>query len=282
MTVIVGALCENRSCAVVAADRLETYGAAAAFEGETDTSKIVQVSDGVLVGCSYSDQVGREVLARIRATLTGDKRDVKEIAEVVRQYYDAASSEHRERRLWKMFGVGYPGFREMVVQAQNSPMLSAIAMDLVAPVTKFPVLVIGAAGGEMCLLQVTHDGLGSFDARGTLGIGSGGDCATISLMHRKYSKSLSLPEAIYCVYEAKRTAEIAQGVGTATDIVIVRIGKPAHWMTADGISKLERIFEAKRPRLLESSEAAEILACVNAPKPTGSEVDPAVSPAASP
>ena len=43
----------------------------------------------------------------------------------------------------------------MVVQAQNSPTLSAVTLDLgTNPVTKFPIIIIGVSGGEMCLSLV--------------------------------------------------------------------------------------------------------------------------------
>jgi 20S proteasome alpha/beta subunit len=255
MTAIVGALCEDRRAAVLAADRLEGYGP---FEAETDTSKMIQISDSVVVGCSYSDQVGRDVGLRIRETLAGNKRSVGAIAKIVHEYLGSAMHDFREGAIQRRFGVGYEGFRQMVVQAQNQLLLQQITNELGGATFAVQILVAGLEGGRMKLFTVLPSGINSFDSRGTAGVGSGGDYATISLIHRQFRPSMKLADAIFAVYEAKRAAEIAQGVGHATDLVILRADREAQWLDEAELSELEAIRETKKPRQLSDDEAERI------------------------
>lgn len=52
-------------------------------------------------------------------------------------------------------------------------------------------------------------------------IGVGHQAANASLLHRKYTRNLSLKESLYCVYEAKRNSESVPGVGLETHLNVL-------------------------------------------------------------
>jgi hypothetical protein len=66
-----------------------------------------------------------------------------------------------------------------------------------------------------------------YDDPGFHSIGSGGTFCYPPCIERKAQKSIGLDEAIFAVYEAKRLAQLAQGVGTQTDMAFIRRGFPA-------------------------------------------------------
>lgn len=258
MTVGIAALCENRMAAVLAADRMEVYGG---FSGETDTSKIVEVSPTVMAACSSSDstvlQEITDLLEQLRGSVEG--RSVADLAKTAAEFHRDALHSKCERILWKIVGTDYEGLRRMIVESTKSAVLESITTAIDKTPAAVTLLMAGSGKDRMQLFRVDDAGAISYDSRGTLGIGSGGEQAVVSLLHRRYRPSFSLADALFCVYEAKKCAEIAYGVGPSTDVVILRHNKASHWLTEDEMKRLHEAYEQNRPQLL-SDESRAILA----------------------
>jgi hypothetical protein len=65
----------------------------------------------------------------------------------------------------------------------------------------------------------------SLDKLGYGAVGSGGIHATISLSLNGQTSRKGLTETLYGVYAAKKSSEVAPGVGQETDIAIIEVGK---------------------------------------------------------
>jgi hypothetical protein len=73
---------------------------------------------------------------------------------------------------------------------------------------------------------VAHPGLlVPAETTGYAAIGSGGLHAAVRLSLAQHTKAASLVDTVYNVYEAKRAAEVAPGVGKMTDLAVIRPGK---------------------------------------------------------
>lgn len=83
---------------------------------------------------------------------------------------------------------------------------------------------------------------------GFLSIGSGERHADIAFIENNYLPTFDIPEALYVIYEAKRRAEKAPGVGKETDIAII-LSEKIIYINEDEdkqiMEELERIFQQR-------------------------------------
>ncbi len=88
-------------------------------------------------------------------------------------------------------------------------------------------------------------------------IGSGSDLAFARLFEREYALSMPEQDALYYVYEAKKMAERASGVGEQTDVVMF------NWrgsvLAADSdLEKLDAIRKRHEPKPLSDADKKDI------------------------
>lgn len=90
--------------------------------------------------------------------------------------------------------------------------------------------------------------LNSFNDIGYAAIGSGAYHALRSFIENNYSIDMPLWKALYIVFEAKKYAESAPGVGTRTDVVIV--GKEGvRFLKEEHICRLEELYKENREHI---------------------------------
>ena len=76
----------------------------------------------------------------------------------------------------------------------------------------------------------------------------------MSLVRRVQKKSATLPEAIYNVYEAKKATETARGVGSTTDISVIRKDKTRIDLDGRALDALEAAYKRLAPPSLSQSD----------------------------
>jgi 20S proteasome alpha/beta subunit len=107
------------------------------------------------------------------------------------------------------------------------------------------------------------------DKLGYAAIGSGGIHATTRLSLGSQTRDSGLAETIYRVYEAKRAAEVAPGVGPETDLAIVE-KQAIRTCGSATLTKLQEIFNACRTTM--APNLAELAALLS-PKAEGERHD---------
>jgi hypothetical protein len=70
-------------------------------------------------------------------------------------------------------------------------------------------------------------------------IGSGGLHAAIRLALGQHTRTASLPETVFSVYQAKKAADVAPGVGKLTDLALIKEGN-ARFAAKELLDILER------------------------------------------
>lgn len=106
------------------------------------------------------------------------------------------------------------------------------------------ILVAGVDSTGGHLHTVVDPGVSQcFDALGYCGIGSGSPHATLSFIHGGFTIEKSVNEAVFMIFEAKRIAESAPGVGQQTDMVI--IGEKIVHLTEEDLENLKTISDRK-------------------------------------
>jgi 20S proteasome alpha/beta subunit len=229
MTVGIGAICEDGKSAVVAADKMVTFGSPMNLQTEPPTlKKITELTERVLLVFSGNTADGEEIISATRPKLTEEiKSSVARIAEIVKESY----AQHKQRRaeetiLKPLLGADFARFQTLVAESPASQILAQILGALMQHNLNTDVLVAGMDDSGAHIFAVTHPGqLQPLATTGFGAVGSGGLHAGVRMSLAQHTQSASLEETVYNVYEAKRASEVAPGVGKLTDMAIIRNGK---------------------------------------------------------
>ena len=198
-----------------------------------------------------------ELIMKTRGSIgNGAGASVLQIADAAKQSYTAVRNEKIEEQLViPHLGPDYLRFRERGVslpqylQAQPN-----LYQNLVVQMVQFnlsvEILIAGIHDSGSHLYYLGNPGtLLGFDKLGYNSIGSGSTHAAVSFHLGNQNRRSSLPETLFSVFEAKRSAEVAPGVGVETEMAIIsRQGVwtiPAELMEAIGQAREAAIQEAK-------------------------------------
>jgi 20S proteasome alpha/beta subunit len=229
LTVGIGAICENGKSAVVAADKMVTFGAPMSLQTEPPTlKKIIQLTDRTLLVFSGSTSDGEEIVTGTIPQISVDpKQPVRQIAEAVRASY----ARHKQRRveeniLTPLLGTNFAGFQSLMAKTQTSQLIQQVLGLVSQHNLQTDLLVAGTDDSGAHLFAVTHPGqLQPLATTGFGAIGSGGVHAGVRMSLGQHTKDASLTDTLYNVYEAKRASEVAPGVGKLTDLAVIQDGK---------------------------------------------------------
>jgi 20S proteasome alpha/beta subunit len=248
MTVCIGAICEDGKAAVVAADKMVSFGPPIMLQTDASTfKKITPISEKCAILFSGSVSDGEEVLARSKMSLaTIQKPTIVQVAGVVRLAYASLKRDRTEETILRpMLGLDFAQFQALITQAASSQILQQFVGLIAQHNLQLDLLVAGSDDTGTHLCVVSHPGvLSPMDTIGFVAIGSGGTHAAVSMALGKHPKSASLMDTVHSVYEAKKAAEVAPGVGTLTDMAIIKDGKVV-MVGADLLNKLDTMSKAK-------------------------------------
>jgi 20S proteasome alpha/beta subunit len=255
MTICIAALSDNGAACVVAADRQMTVGGTA-LEFEHHESKIDRISDSCFALSSGSALVASEVVDKTRqAIAAAGNATVHQMAEMMRDVYMTVHLERVEHVILLPRGWRWAEFKQF--GAQQIPVQAYIGIDQqifnFGLQTEFIVAGVDASGGHIGWIHY-HGMAGAgwlefYDKIGYQAIGSGASHASILLSLGGQHKGLPLAETVYNVYVAKKNAEVAPGVGNATDLGIVS-SKGLEIVSEDTLKKLDELkckYESHKP-----------------------------------
>jgi ATP-dependent protease HslVU (ClpYQ) peptidase subunit len=128
VTVCIGAVCEGGRAAVVAADRMVTYGPPMSLQIEPPIQKIKKLTETSVLLFSGSVPDGEDIATRtLHAIKAVDRPQMAVAAELARQAYEDTKRKRVEDSILKpCLGVTFPAFQGMLVQASASQLLAQI------------------------------------------------------------------------------------------------------------------------------------------------------------
>jgi 20S proteasome alpha/beta subunit len=229
MTVCVGALCENGQTVVVAADKMVTFGAPMSLQMEPPVlKKITQIDERSVVLFSGSVPDAEEIIAATKKQIHGlTNLATVNVAEAIKNAYVALKSKRvQETILVPFIGADFAKFQSLLAQSPSSQVLQQLLAMVMQHNLQTEALVGGVdeTGGH--LFAVSHPGvLLPLETTGYGAVGSGALHAAVRLSLGQHNKVASLLDTVYNVYEAKKAAEVAPGVGKLTDLAIIKAGK---------------------------------------------------------
>jgi hypothetical protein len=238
MTVCIAALCEEGKACVVAADREITVGLPLNLHFDHGERKIDPVAKNVAVLSSGNALVCAELSNRLRKELgasLGEARDLQKAGETLRNLYIQTHVERAASVILAPRGITLDEFKLFGAQRLPPDIFQQIDQLFFNFTLNTEFIVAGVDGSGGHIGWVHYHGMAGagwlewFDRIGYQAIGSGSSHAGVLLALLNQHSRLNRAETVFNVYRAKRSAEVAPGVGPATDMALV---------TADGVDFL--------------------------------------------
>jgi len=245
MTICLAAICDNSSKLVIASDSMIT-NPALSIEFEHPTKKMTELSDNCVALTAGDALAHTELFNSVQIEIEKLKSPtLKNIIPKIKDCYQ----EIRKREITEKYLLprGFDGFSDFY-QAQrmvNAEITQRIQFQIDEYDYGLEILIAGIEEGKAHIYEIFNPGTSKcFDSIGFHAIGSGVPHALNSLIARGCNQDMCLEECLITIYEAKKMAEKAPGVGlTLTNICFLCPKKGIVGLPQDKYDKLGQIFE---------------------------------------
>jgi hypothetical protein len=257
VTVCVAAIF-NGTSVVGASDRMLTAGD---IEFEPQQSKVFQLTSSISVMVAGDSSLQMEIILNVKNEVNNriDENpkewwSVKDIAELYEKYYLQARTKRAESKILAPLGIDHNTFvsrqREM-----DSGLVQQIAAELINfQLSAVEAIFTGVDNSGIHIYVVSNGHTTCQDAVGFAAIGVGAWHASSQLMFAGHNKYKPFPETLLSVYFAKKRAEVAPGVGEATDMFWIGPALGSYSVFGDHV--LERLKEIYKDEQEREQEAA--------------------------
>lgn len=247
MTVIIAAICEEGEAIVFASDKMITDDYVP-VEYESPEMKIDQIGRTCVALTAGNALIPTEIISKVKEKYE-HKEDYKmsEIVAEIKREYVAVRKTKVEDRYLRPLGFDLEKFYGSVVQdSLDKDILRDTHDDIVNFELKVDIIVAGTDRSGAHIFKVVDPGIDyCYDSIGFCSEGSGSTQAESLFTYVKYSTKERLNGAIFDVYEAKKRAQAAPGVGELTDIGIIDQENGIVYLTEAEETNLMTIYEKK-------------------------------------
>jgi hypothetical protein len=232
VTVCVAAICkalppnENFSMIVGAADRMLTAGD---IEFEPEVPKIVPLTNSIFVLLAGDSSLQTEIMQKVYSVTTpriqSDPTNwikVRDAAELYANFYNKIRLREAEDVILTPLGLTIDTFAE-----KQRMMAPELVHEIASNLTHFQLqssvaaIVCGVDNSGAHIYVVRGSSVECRDVVGFAAIGAGDWHSNSQFMFAKHTRSKSFSETLLLTYAAKKRAEVAPGVGSATDMFAV-------------------------------------------------------------
>jgi hypothetical protein len=257
MTICIAALCEHSKAVVVASDKMITAGFLS-LEFEHPNSKAECLTNTCVGLTSGSALASVELFQECEAILQQlHSPPIARIAEQVADLFAKLRCKSVEENILRPRGLTLKDFYEAGLINRLPPDL-AVRLDASIRDAKYPleIIIAGVDSKGAHIYAVSDPGVvDCFDRLGYYAIGTGLIHALLTITASQHSYARSLNETIYLVYEAKKRAERAQGVGEATEIGFITAAG-IRWSSQEEKNTLQKIYQEKSAPQVEHIQSA--------------------------
>lgn len=267
MTVCIAAACENGQAAIVASDRMLS-APFLTIEFDHPDAKIDMIG-GRCVALTAGDALSVQDILVGGLGVAAQLQDPT--VELIAQHVRNRFVEVRKRRINEMVlgprGLDFDLFYAGGIQRLPGELAMFLDAQIQQAQLGSSIILAGIDGSGAHIFAIEDPGTTQcFDRLGYHSVGSGHRHALLTLVAKAQHKTADLYTTIFNVFSAKKAAELAPGVGSATEMrIITRQGVQA--VGSEMVERLEQIFlEDVKPK--ESTSSA-ILALKPAPEAKG-------------
>lgn len=252
MTICIAAICDEGKSVVVASDKMVTANFLA-LEFEHPGSKVEYLTPTCFALSAGDALAGTELFRSCRALVNQLNAPTIEIIvnEVTNQFSNLRRMRAEEKILTPR-GLSLKSFYIDGLMGKLHPEM-AFGIDREITQFRFPIelIVTGVDSSGAHIYSISDPGSAEvYDKLGYHAIGSGQRHALYTIIDAEYSSTKGLNEAAYIVYEAKRRAELAPGVGDATQMFIINTDG-IQLVHVNELKKLEEIHRKKTAPLVK-------------------------------
>ncbi len=241
MTIVLASIADKGNAIVMASDRMLARGQLS-YQFEHDSPKI-RVIGSYLLGYAGTTSYGDDIISHeYKNTQKGTVRD---FIDEFSAFYIKYGNKIVSRVLLESVGLTLETFNKNPT-AYPVPLQQKVYDGLGKAKLNVSIIVCGYDNEQPKLYVVGEYGVfHSAHSIGYVAIGIGEPHAANFYMVNGYTRDTPLKEAVYFAYRAKKSAEIAGGVGQCTDIYILHKGKNAvsYHDGSDVIKQLDAIHE---------------------------------------
>lgn len=244
MTICIAAICEQSSSLILTTDSMLT-NEVLSIQFEHPMRKMTYLAESCIALTAGDALAHTELFNMVQREITKLKApSVLEIVDHIKECYQRIrKSEIKEKILNPR---GFNGFEDFY-QAQRV-LAPDILLMIQSEIDRYDygleILVAGISQGIAHIYGISDPGTSKcFDAIGFHAIGSGLPHAINTLIARGCHQGISLQEALLIVYEAKKMAEKAPGVGANITDICIMTPKGIIEFPRDKISQLHKIYE---------------------------------------
>lgn len=220
-------------------------------EFETDEKKIEVLAERCVALPAGNSVFATEILDRVRERLGGNQNPpFGQVAQFVREEYEAVrGSKYYETHIFPMLGVDFAKHRNVgmplpVYLEKQSGVFQQIMMMAQQFNLGVEFLVAGVDDSGAHVAHVGNPGvISQLQKLGHAAIGSGGIHALTRLSLAAQHRKRGLSETLADVYTAKRAAEVAPGVGDATDLAVIDMDRGVWSCPQAVLDELEKIHQ---------------------------------------
>lgn len=126
-----------------------------------------------------------------------------------------------KNEIFEMYGVNQQFFIDSLQKPVPNPYIDMILRKVSDFKLETGILLIGFNEGEAQITEINDLGIADFRVMNFHAIGSGNIQAANTLLFQKHDKCDALLPTVYNVYKAKKNAEVLQGVGKETELLIL-------------------------------------------------------------
>ncbi len=241
MTICIAAICDSYKTLVLASDSMLT---SPMIEFEQPTKKMTELGSHCIAMTAGNALAHTELFNSVRCSIEVLKSPpISKIVEKIKECYQLI----RKREICEIIlkPKGFNGFEEFW-QAQRI-MLPDISMKIQFQIDNYDyglsIITAGISNNLAQIHNIEDPGTSQcYDSIGFHTIGSGSPHAINTLTARVCHQNLPLEEVFMIVYEAKKMAERAPGVGLKSNFTIINDKKITN-ISEEAVDKLPPIYE---------------------------------------
>jgi 20S proteasome alpha/beta subunit len=238
MTICIAAIGKDgkEEIIVAATDHMITMGNLGQFEHTI--SKYKEINKDVIAMLS-----GIPLLFDDLVRMPDGTPSYSEIKAQIKKNFKSKRNEIFQDHVLDLYGITWEKFIESATQAFPNPLIEEMMKTNTKFKLKSSILLAGFDGNKAILSEISERTYADFRDMNFHAIGSGSIQAVNTLMFQKHDKNDSLSATIYDVYKAKRNAEVAQGVGKETELIVLTKGKGCKTLTGESFKALKDIYD---------------------------------------
>jgi hypothetical protein len=165
-----------------------------------------------------------EVINRSQSRINEKREEpnVERIAMIVKDWYQVLRAMEAEESILKPRTMSQEMFYKYGIKILPPDLFNVIDHEFFQYKYGLNILIVGNDSLGSHIHGIVNPGISAcYDTLGFHAIGIGALHALQTIIAHRYKISYDMEEAIYIAYSAKRTAEVAPGVGRETDICLV-------------------------------------------------------------